>query len=43
MSKQEFLDQLRRSISSINDYEFVNETVAYYEGYIENENLNAPG
>lgn len=37
MSKQEFLDQLRRSISSINDYEFVNDTIAYYEDYIESE------
>ena len=37
MSKQVFLDQLRKSIASINDYEFINDTIAYYEDYIESE------
>lgn len=37
MTKQDFLDQLRKSIASINDYEFVNDTMAYYEDYIESE------
>ena len=37
MNKQEFLDQLRRNISSINDYEFINDTIAYYQDYIESE------
>ncbi len=35
--KQEFLNQLRKSIASVNDYEFINDTIAYYEDYIENE------
>lgn len=35
MSKQEFIEGLRRSLSSINDYSFVNETITYYENYIE--------
>ena len=35
MSKQEFIEQLRRSLSSINDYTFVNDTISYYENYIE--------
>lgn len=37
MSKQEFLDGLRRSLSSINDYTFVNDTISYYENYIESQ------
>lgn len=37
MSKQEFIDGLRRSLSSINDYTFVNDTVSYYENYIESQ------
>ena len=37
MSKQEFLDQLRRNISSMNDYVVVNDTMAYYEDYIESQ------
>ena len=37
MSKQEFLDGLRRSLSSINDYTFVNDTISYYEHYIESQ------
>lgn len=37
MNKQEFLEQLRRSLASINDYAFVNDTIAYYENYIESQ------
>ena len=37
MSKQEFIEGLRRSISSINDYTFVNDTISYYENYIESQ------
>lgn len=37
MNKQEFMEQLRRSLASINDYAFVNDTVAYYENYIESQ------
>lgn len=37
MNKQEFIDGLRRSLSSINDYTFVNDTISYYENYIESQ------
>lgn len=37
MNKQEFIEQLRRSLSPINDYAFVNDTIAYYENYIESQ------
>lgn len=37
MNKQEFIEGLRRSLSSINDYTFVNDTIAYYENYIESQ------
>ena len=37
MNKQEFIDSLRRNLSSINDYNFVNDTIAYYENYIETQ------
>lgn len=37
MSKQEFIEGLRRSLSSINDYTFVNDTISYYENYIETQ------
>lgn len=37
MSKQEFIKQLRMYISSANDVTFINDTVAYYEDYIEKE------
>lgn len=37
MNKLEFIDSLRRSLSSINDYNFVNDTIAYYENYIETQ------
>jgi len=35
MTKIEFVDSLRRHISVVNDYAFVNETVEYYQNYIE--------
>lgn len=35
MNKTEFVDTLRRSISSVSDYAFVNETIDYYQNYIE--------
>ena len=37
MNKQEFIESLRKSLVSINDYEFVNDTISYYENYIEAE------
>lgn len=37
MSRKEFIEQLRRSLSSINDYTFVNDTISYYENYIESQ------
>ena len=37
MNKQDFLDGLRRNLSSINDYNFINDTIAYYENYIESQ------
>lgn len=37
MTKQEFIEGLRRSLSSINDYTFVNDTISYYENYIESQ------
>ena len=37
MGKQEFINQLRRSLSSIQDYIFVNDTISYYENYIESQ------
>lgn len=37
MNKLQFVEQMRRSLSSIDDYTFVNETVAYYENYIESQ------
>ncbi len=37
MNKQEFIEDLRRSLSSINDYTFVNDTISYYENYIESQ------
>jgi len=35
MNKQEFVTGLRQSLYGIDDYEFVNDTVSYYEDYIE--------
>ena len=37
MNKQEFIDSLRRNLSSIGDYNFVNDTISYYENYIETQ------
>ncbi len=37
MNKIEFVEQLRRSLSSIDDYTYVNDTIAYYENYIESQ------
>lgn len=37
MNKMEFVEQMRRSLSSIDDYSYVNDTVAYYENYIESQ------
>jgi len=37
MNKIEFAEQLRRSLSVIEDYTFVNDTIAYYENYIESQ------
>jgi len=35
MNKQEFVTVLRQNLSGIDDYEFVNDTVNYYQDYIE--------
>lgn len=37
MTKQEFLKQLRMNIASVDDATFINDTIAYYEDYIEKE------
>ena len=37
MNKQEFIATLRRELSGISDYEYINDTVSYYENYIESE------
>ena len=37
MNKQEFIDSLRRNLSTIGDYNFVNDTISYYENYIETQ------
>ena len=37
MNKLQFVELMRRSLSSIDDYTFVNDTVAYYENYIETQ------
>lgn len=37
MDKQEFIAGLRRGLSGMEDYEYVNDTVNYYENYIETE------
>lgn len=37
MNKIEFIEHMRRSLSSIDDYTFVNDTIAYYENYIESQ------
>lgn len=35
MNKAEFVASLRRSMSGIEDYEYVNDTISYYEHYID--------
>ncbi len=35
MNKQEFITGLRQNLAGMEDYEFVNDTVNYYEDYIE--------
>ena len=37
MDKQEFINSLRRELSGMADYEYVNDTINYYENYIESE------
>lgn len=37
MEKQEFINGLRRGLSGIEDYDYINDTVNYYENYIETE------
>lgn len=37
MTKQEFIAGLRRGLSGLDDYEYINDTVNYYENYIETE------
>ena len=37
MNKLQFIEQMRRSLASIDDYVFVNDTIAYYENYIESQ------
>ena len=37
MDKQEFINSLRRELSGMSDYEYVNDTISYYENYIESE------
>lgn len=37
MNKPQFIEQMRRSLASIDDYVFVNDTIAYYENYIESQ------
>lgn len=37
MEKIEFLNSLRRAIAGVNDYNFINETIEYYQNYIESE------
>ena len=37
MDKNSFLKQLRRSLSPIGDYNYINDTVSYYEEYISEE------
>jgi len=37
MDKQEFISTLRRELSGMEDYEYINDTINYYENYIESE------
>lgn len=35
MTKLEFTESIRRNIASVGDYNFINDTVEYYQNYIE--------
>lgn len=37
MNKYEFIEGLRKSLSAVNDYTFVNDTITYYENYIDTQ------
>lgn len=37
MNKNEFIEGLRKSLSAVNDYTFVNDTIMYYENYIDTQ------
>ena len=37
MDRTEFIYGLRRALSDIEDYDFVNDTIAYYENYIDTQ------
>lgn len=37
MNKNEFIEGLRKSLSAVNDYTFVNDTITYYENYIDTQ------
>jgi len=37
MNRQEFISGLRRGMSGMDDYEYINDTVNYYENYIDSE------
>lgn len=37
MDRTEFIYGLRRALSDVEDYEFVNDTIAYYENYIDTQ------
>lgn len=37
MERQEFITRLRRNLSGIDDIEYINDTVNYYENYIDSE------
>jgi len=37
MTREDFINTLRRSISGVNDYQFVSDTIEYYQNYIETE------
>ena len=37
MDRQEFINGLRRGMSGLDDYEYINDTVNYYENYIDSE------
>lgn len=37
MDRTEFIYGLRRALADVEDYEFVNDTIAYYENYIDTQ------